>query len=200
MGSAARRARGRKVTTVVTDRLTAVPRHAVGMRFLRPPGPRDVERVDGKESVWDYPRPPRLEPVTARIRIVFGGATIADTTGAFRVLETSHPPNYYLPPDDIAEGVLVRIDHSSWCEWKGEARYFDVTAGGRAAPGVAWGYDRPTPTFSAIAGYVAFYAGPMDSCTVDAEPVVPQPGGFYGGWITSRVVGPFKGGAGTRGW
>ena len=170
------------------------------MRFLRPPRHGDVERVDGKESVWDYPRPPRLEPVTARIRIEFGGETIADTTGAFRVLETSHPPNYYLPPDDIADGVLLRTGRGSWCEWKGEAHYFDVSAGGHTAPGAAWGYDHPTPAFGPIAGYVAFYAGPMDSCTVDGEPVAPQPGGFYGGWVTEAVTGPFKGAPGTDGW
>jgi uncharacterized protein (DUF427 family) len=178
------------------------------MRFLRPPGPRvkrverveRVERVDGKESAWDYPRPPRLEPVRARIRIAFGGATIADTIGAYRVLETSHPPNYYLPPDDIDDGVLVRTGRGSWCEWKGEAHYFDVTAGGRVAPHAAWGYDHPTPAFAAVSGYVAFYAGPMDACTVDGESVVPQPGGFYGGWITDAVTGPFKGDPGTDGW
>jgi len=178
------------------------------MRFLRPPGPRvkrverveRVERVDGKESAWDYPRPPRLEPVRARIRIAFGGATIADTIGAYRVLETSHPPNYYLPPDDIDDGVLVRTGRGSWCEWKGEAHYFDVTAGGRVAPHAAWGYDHPTPAFAAVSGYVAFYAGPMDACTIDYELVVPQPGGFYGGWITDAVTGPFKGGPGTDGW
>ena len=156
--------------------------------------------MDGKESVWDYPRPPRLEPVSARIVIVLGGVTVADTTKAYRVLETSHPPNYYLPPDDIADGALVRTARASWCEWKGEAHYFDVSAGGRTAEGAAWGYDRPTPAFAAIAGHVAFYAGPMDRCTVDGETVVPQPGGFYGGWVTDGVTGPFKGAPGTSGW
>ena len=170
------------------------------MRFIRPPAPRDVERVNGKESVWDYPRPPRLEPVAARIRIAYGGMPIADTTGAFRVLETSHPPNYYLPPDDIVDGVLIRTDRGSWCEWKGGASYYDVTAGGRTALDAAWGYDQPTHSFEPIAGYIAFYAGAMDSCTVDGEPVIPQPGGFYGGWITDSVTGPFKGGPGTDGW
>ena len=156
--------------------------------------------MPGKESVWDYPRPPRLEPVTARVRIVFGGVTIADTTGAYRVLETSHPPNYYLPPDDIAGGTLVRTGRSSWCEWKGEAHYFDVGAAGRMAPGAAWGYDHPTPGFAPLAGFVAFYAGPMDACWVDGQQVVPQPGGFYGGWITDGVTGPFKGIPGSDGW
>jgi uncharacterized protein (DUF427 family) len=138
--------------------------------------------------------------VTARIRVVLGGVTIADTTGAYRVLETSHPPNYYLPPDDIADGAVVRTRRGSWCEWKGEAHYFDVTAGDRTARDAAWGYDHPTPGFTPIAGYVAFYAGPMDACYVDDEQVVPQPGGFYGGWVTDSVTGPFKGVPGSDGW
>jgi uncharacterized protein (DUF427 family) len=138
--------------------------------------------------------------VTARIRVEFGGVTVADTTGAFRVLETSHPPNYYLPPEDIAAGTLVRSGRSSWCEWKGRAHYFDVTVAGRTAPDAAWGYDHPTPGFAPLAGFVAFYAGPMDACSVDGERVVPQPGGFYGGWITDAVTGPFKGVPGSDGW
>lgn len=170
------------------------------MRFLRRPDPGAVERVPGTESVWDYPRPPRLEPVTAPIRIVFAGETIADTSGAFRVLETSHPPNYYLPPDAFAPGVLVRTSRGSFCEWKGQAHYYDVVVGDRRAADAAWGYDRPTPGFATIAGYVAVYAGPMDSCTVGDEQVTPQPGGFYGGWVTAGVTGPFKGGPGTDGW
>lgn len=170
------------------------------MHRSRRPDPRTVDRVPGAESVWDYPRPPRLEPVARRIRIVFAGETIADTDGAFRVLETSHPPNYYLPPDAFAEGALVRTDRASYCEWKGEAHYYDVHARGRTAPDAAWGYDDPTPGFAAIRGFVAVYAGPMDSCTVGDEQVVPQPGGFYGGWITTDVTGPFKGGPGSNGW
>jgi len=157
-------------------------------------------RVDGKESVWDYPRPPRLERVGARLRIVLGGVTIADTSGGYRVLETSHPPNYYLPAVDIVDGVLTRTDRRSWCEWKGEAHYFDVSAGGHTAPDAAWGYDHPSPGFEPIGGFVAFYPGPMDSCTVDGETVTAQPGGFYGGWITGSVTGPFKGAPGTDGW
>jgi uncharacterized protein (DUF427 family) len=170
------------------------------MRLLRRPGPHDVERVPGKESVWDYPRPPRLEPVDRRLHIVFGGVTVADTTAGYRVLETSHPPNYYLPPDAFVDGTLVRTGRSSYCEWKGEAHYVDVVAGGRTARQAAWGYDHPTPDFAAIAGYVAVYAGPMDACTVEDELVVPQPGGYYGGWITDDVTGPFKGGPGSDGW
>jgi uncharacterized protein (DUF427 family) len=152
------------------------------------------------ESVWDYPRPPRLEPVRARVRVVFGGETIADTTSAYRVLETSHPPNYYLPPGDIVAGCLAATLSSSFCEWKGRAHYYDVSAGGAVAAGAAWGYDRPVPGYAAITGYVAFYPGPMDACLVGDEVVEAQPGGFYGGWITPDLVGPFKGDPGTERW
>jgi len=162
--------------------------------------PRPDPVGPGMESVWAYPRPPRLEPVPHRIRVQLGEETIADTTGAFRVLETSHPPNYYLPPDDIQPGVLVRSDRRSFCEWKGTAHYFDVHAGGRVEADAAWGYDHPSAAFTPIAGYVAFYAGRMDACFVDDEQIEPQPGGFYGGWITSDVAGPFKGGPGTESW
>jgi uncharacterized protein (DUF427 family) len=152
------------------------------------------------ESVWDYPRPPRLEPVARRIRVVFGGETIADTVAAYRVLETSHPPNYYLPPSDIDAGSLVRTRGSSFCEWKGSAHYYDVVVGTAVAPEAAWGYDRPTRAYAVIAGFVAFYPGRMDACFVDDEQVEAQPGGFYGGWITTDLVGPFKGGPGTQRW
>ncbi len=154
----------------------------------------------GQESVWDYPRPPSLEPTSRRIRIVVGGENIVDTTSAWRVLETSHPPGYYIPPGDISPGVLVRADGGSGCEWKGRAEYFSVRVGERQLTNVAWAYPNPTPRFAEIAGYVAFYAGPMDRCLVDDEVVTPQPGGFYGGWITVDIVGPFKGGPGTTGW
>ena len=170
------------------------------MRILRRPQPDEIERVIGKESVWDYPRPPRLEPVSERIRIVFADVTIADSISAFRVLETSHPPNYYLPLDDVLDGVLTRSPGSSFCEWKGEAHYFDVIGGGHRIRGGAWGYTEPTAEFEPIAGHVAFYCTPMEACFVGDEQAVPQPGGFYGGWITSGVTGPFKGEPGTNGW
>lgn len=154
----------------------------------------------GQESVWSYPRPPALEPVEKRIRVVFGGRVIADTTGAWRVLETSHPPVYYIPPADIAPDVLEEAGGGSWCEWKGRARYWTVRVGGRRAERVAWSYPDPTGRFAPLRDHVAFYAGPMDSCTVDGVEVEPQPGGFYGGWITPEIRGPFKGGPGTQGW
>lgn len=156
----------------------------------------------GQESAWDYPRPPRLEPTARRLRVVHDGIVVADTTRGYRVLETSHPPNYYFPPDDVVHGALERAKGASFCEWKGRAHYYAVRAPGsaRVATEAAWGYDSPSDAFAAIRGYVAFYASRVDECFVDDERVIAQPGGFYGGWITSDVVGPFKGGAGSRGW
>jgi uncharacterized protein (DUF427 family) len=154
----------------------------------------------GQVSVWSYPRPPRVEPEPRRLRVRFGGRVIADTTRAVRVLETSHPPNYYVPIDDVAPGVLDRGARTSWCEFKGQAHYFAVRSGDRVAADAAWGYDTPSPGYEALADTVAFYAGPMDECLVDEEVAVAQPGGFYGGWITDDVAGPFKGGPGTNGW
>ncbi len=159
-----------------------------------PPGP-------GQESVWDYPRPPTIEPTDRRVEIWFGGRKIVDTTRALRVLETSHPPTYYVPPDDVVDGVLERVPgRSSLCEWKGRAAYFDVVVGDHRARAAAWCYPDPTPGSGMKPGYLAFYAAPMDRCAVDGAPVTPQPGGFYGGWITEHVAGPFKGGPGTFGW
>lgn len=166
----------------------------------RPLSPRPLPPGPGEESVWDYPRPPRLERVRARLRVVFAGETVAETLQGFRVLETSHPPTYYLPPGDVAAGALGPSRSAGVCEWKGRAVLHDVLAAGRRAPGAAWAYPDPTPGFRAIAGYVAFYAGPMDACYVGEAEVEPQPGGFYGGWITPGIVGPFKGGPGTLGW
>ena len=152
------------------------------------------------ERVADYPRPPRLEPVPQRIRIVLGGETIADTTAAYRVLETTHPPAYYLPPDAFAPGALVASPRTSFCEWKGRARYWSVRGGGRTAPDAGWSYPEPTGAFAALRDHVAVYAAPMDACWVDDERASPQPGGFYGGWVTSNLEGPFKGSPGTEFW
>lgn len=152
------------------------------------------------ESVWDYPRPPRIEATAERIVIRFGGEVIADTRDALRVLETSHPPAYYLPRSAFADGVLEPSAGSSFCEYKGGARYLSVRAGDALAEHAAWCYPDPSPGFEQLVDRVAIYAGPMDSCEVDGEVVTPQVGGFYGGWITSRVAGPFKGAPGTRPW
>ena len=154
----------------------------------------------GQESVWDYPRPAISELTTAHIRIELGGIVVADTRRAVRTLETSHPPSYYIPREDIAPGVLVPADGTSFCEWKGHARYFDVIGGGERRARAAWSYPDPTPPFAILRDHVAFYAAAMDACFVDDERVVPQPGGFYGGWITRGVAGPFKGVPGSRFW
>ena len=149
------------------------------------------------ESVWDYPRPPRLEPTSRRIRIVHAGHTLADTTQALRILETSHPPVYYLPPAQIRMDLLQRsASRGSFCEFKGVAIYWNF---GSVAD-VAWSYERPAGAYAALAGHLAFYASRVDECWVDGERVIPQPGDFYGGWITADLRGPFKGAPGTRGW
>jgi uncharacterized protein (DUF427 family) len=152
------------------------------------------------ESVWDYPRPPRVELSGELVEVELGGRVVASTTTSWRVLETSHPPTYYLPRDAFEAGALRATAGSSWCEWKGAASYLDLVAGDVVAARAGWTYERPTAGFEVIAGAVAVMAAQVDRCTVDGEAVVPQPGGFYGGWITGRVVGPFKGGPGTSGW
>jgi uncharacterized protein (DUF427 family) len=152
------------------------------------------------ESVWEYPRPPRLEPSPRRIQVKLGDAVVADSTRAYRVLETSHAPVYYLPLDDITPGALEpSAGRGSFCEWKGAASYYDVVAGGRRLARAAWAYATPASGFAPIAGYVAFYPTELE-CTVDGERARPQEGGFYGGWITDDILGPFKGGPGTSGW
>lgn len=166
-----------------------------------PRGVHPVTPGTGQESVWDYPRPPRLEANTRHLVVVFGGEVVAETRGGYRVLETSHPPQYYFPPEDISAGALREAAGGrTMCEWKGEAEYWDVHGGGGVASRSAWSYPSPVAAFAPLAGHVAFYAAPMDRCEVDGEVVTPQPGGFYGGWITSHVVGPFKGEPGSRGW
>jgi uncharacterized protein (DUF427 family) len=153
-----------------------------------------------QESVWDYPRPPRVEPTTKRIRIVFNEIVIADTTRAIRVLETSHPPAYYLPQADILMSYLQPTPRRTICEFKGAASYWTLQIGERTAVNAAWSYPDPLPKYQAIQNYLAFYPSLMDACYVDDERVIPQAGDFYGGWITSDIVGPFKGGPGTWGW
>ena len=150
--------------------------------------------------MWDYPRPPRLEPTTACLEVGLAGRIVARTTRGWRVLETSHPPTYYLPADDFEPGVLRPTEGSSWCEWKGAASYFDLVVGDTVARQAAWTYPAPTRGFEAIAGAVAVMPGRVDRCFVDGETVTPQPGDFYGGWVTSTVVGPFKGTPGSWGW
>ena len=152
-----------------------------------------------RENVQSYPRPPALELVPQRITIGLGGALVADTTRALRVLETHHAPTYYLPPKDVT-ATLRPVQSSSYCEWKGVARYFDVIAEGKIALRAAWAYDRPTTGFAALAGHVAFYAGLIDEAWVGDLRVIPQPGDFYGGWVTPNLDGQIKGAPGTRHW
>jgi uncharacterized protein (DUF427 family) len=150
--------------------------------------------------VWDYPRPPRLEQTRRSVEVWLGGVRVAATTRPWRVLETSHPPTYYLPREAFLDGALREADGSTWCEWKGEATYFDLVGGDAVAPRAAWTYLHPTRGFEALAGALAVMPGHVDRCLVDGEVVRPQDGGFYGGWVTDDVVGPFKGGPGTWGW
>lgn len=165
-----------------------------------PPPADRVVPGPGQESVWDYPRPPRVEPVPERIRVVVAGATIADSTAAQRVLETAGAPVYYVPPSDVRMDLLQRSDHESVCEFKGAATYYSLPLRGRTLANMAWAYPAPNTGYEAIAGHIAFYAWAVDEAWVGDERATPQPGRFYGGWITSRVVGPFKGGPGTFGW
>ena len=156
----------------------------------------------GQESVWDYPRPAVAVPCEARLEVVFDGRVLADTARGVRTLETSHPPTYYFPIEDVETDMLrPNTARRSLCEWKGQARYFDVLSpDGRVATAAAWSYAAPSETFRSLAGHVAFYLAPMDACRVGGEIATAQPGEFYGGWVTSGVVGPFKGESGTMGW
>lgn len=159
-----------------------------------------IEPKGDQESVWDYPRPPAIEQVSAHIRIVNNNDTIFDGNRSFRILETSHPPTYYLPLSGFKEGVLLRTDRSSFCEFKGVAHYYHIRVGQKIIESAAWGYDNPNSKYQSIKDHVSVYASKVDECYVADELVEPQEGDFYGGWITSKIVGPFKGGAGTWGW
>jgi len=153
------------------------------------------------ENVWDYPRPPALEPCERRVRIELGGVVIADSSAALRALETSHPPTIYVPPQDIAAGALRPVrGRRSFCEWKGDAHYYDVAGGARVEPAAAWAYAAPATRYAALKDHVAFYPSRMDGCWLGDEQVQSQEGDFYGGWITAELQGPFKGAPGTLGW
>ena len=161
---------------------------------------KSIEPGPGQESVWDYPRPPRVEPSSKQIKIIFNGITLAETQRSQRVLETSHPPVYYIPPEDIKMEYLMPTNRQSFCEWKGIAHYYTIIVGDKQIANTAWYYPEPTPAFASLKDYIAFYPSKMDACYVDGEKVQAQEGDFYGGWVTSNIVGPFKGGAGTWGW
>lgn len=159
-----------------------------------------IEPKQGQESVWDYPRPAILEPTTKHLKIVVNNVTIAETNRGFRVLETSHPPVYYFPPEDVKADFLREAKGASFCEWKGTANYRSLDVNGRIIENAAWFYSNPTRNFAQIKDYLAFYPSKMDACFVNDEPVKSQEGDFYGGWITNEIVGPFKGASGTWGW
>ena len=167
-------------------------RGAARPHFAAEPGP-------GQTSVWDFPRPPRLVTESREVRITWGGVPVAQSTRTLRVLETAHPPTYYIPWDDVAQGLLHAAPGSSFCEWKGPARYWSLVDGDRCLPAHAWSYPQPFAEAKALANCVAFYARDL-TCSVGGLPVTPQPGGFYGGWITPDLAGPFKGEPGSAGW
>jgi uncharacterized protein (DUF427 family) len=162
--------------------------------------PVPIEPQSGQESVWDYPRPPRVENSSRHLQVWFNGVLIAETRRAKRVLETSHPPTWYIPPEDVRREYLHENEERSWCEWKGLTHYCDVEVHGVRGSSAAWFYHQPTLMYEELRGYIAFYPHKMEACYVDGERVTPQAGGFYGGWITKDVVGPFKGDPGTAGW
>jgi len=150
-------------------------------------------RTGGKESVWDYPRPPRVERTNKHLIVKFNDVIIAETRRGCRILETSHPPVYYFPPEDVKMEFLVQTDRHTFCEFKGVASYYTIKVGSKMGKNAAWTYQNPVERYNAIRSYVAFYANRVDSCYVDGELVIPQGGDFYGGWITSDIVGPYKG-------
>ncbi|MBC7927968.1 MAG: DUF427 domain-containing protein [Bryobacteraceae bacterium] len=156
--------------------------------------------VPGRESVWDYPRPPRIEPCLQRLIVELNGETVADTSHAYRVLETSHPPTYYIPQVDVKMELLRPNTNRTFCEYKGDAGYWDIRVGERTSTAAAWSYSSPRQPYRVLRDHLAFYPHRVDGCFVDGERVLRQEGDFYGGWITSNLIGPFKGGPGSRGW
>lgn len=162
--------------------------------------PTPIPPQPGQESVWDYPRPARWEDTPKHLKVVLNGIVLAETQRGKRVLETSHPPVYYFPPEDTNADALIATPYKTGCEWKGWCAYYDIAVGDKRVPRGAWAYFDPTPNFLALQGYYAFYPALMDACYVDGELATPQPGNFYGGWITGDIVGPFKGEPGTMGW
>lgn len=168
-------------------------KHPEGRLARAVPGP-------GQESVWDYPRPPRLEASGRHVKVEFAGEVVAESRRALRVLETAGAPCWYMPPEDVRTDLLQKANYRTTCEWKGEADHFDLVVGDRRARRAAWSYADPLPGYEAIGGWIALYAERVDRVTVDGEVVRQQPGGYYGGWVTDEIVGPFKGEPGTEGW
>lgn len=162
--------------------------------------PERIEPGPGQESVWDYPRPPRIEESKRAVRIVFAGEEIVRSERALRVLETAGPPTIYVPKKDVLINCLVPVDGTTICEWKGEASYFDLEWKGKSTRRAAWHYPDPYPGYERLNEYVSFYPGRADAAYLDDELVTPQSGGFYAGWITHEIVGPFKGDPGSESW
>ncbi|MFJ3876879.1 DUF427 domain-containing protein [Streptomyces sp. NPDC090077] len=162
--------------------------------------PHDGHAPRPPESVWDYPRPPIVQPDDRHVVVRHRGVTLADSRACRRVLETSHPPVFYVPRDDVRTDLLSRSPTGTFCEWKGTATHWTLVLGPETVPDAAWSYEAPSPRYRCLAGHLAFYPARVELCTVDGEPVRAQPGDFYGGWITAEIRGPFKGGAGTAGW
>ena len=162
--------------------------------------PKAIKPKGDQESVWDYPRPPVLDKISSHVEVVFAGSKIASSNSAIRYLETSHPPTIYIPPQDVDMTFLKESSHSSYCEWKGRAKYYDLIAEGKIVKNAAWFYPDPKVAFKELKDHIAFYPSKMEACFMDGEKVLAQEGDFYGGWITSKIVGPFKGGVGTFGW
>ena len=182
-----------------------IEREVAKWRTVTRPRPTRIEPTGpGRESVWDFPRPPRLETVDKRVRVDFAGRTIADSTRACRIVETAGAPCYYLPPHDVETDALRATDATSICEWKGAATYWDLVSGDRVSERAAWTYPEPLTDlgqdYERIAGWYAFYPARADGCWLDDEQVRPQPGGFYGGWVTDALTGPIKGVPGSDGW
>lgn len=186
---------------LINSTIIILTKITTGSKMYSNPHPKPDPIKPGEESVWNYPRPPRIERIEDEIQVVFNGEVVADSKGGYRILETSHPPTYYIDPSGVkSEYFREAGGGSSYCEWKGSATYYDIVVGDKVAPRVAWGYKEPTGMYKDIKGHIAVYAGKVDYCTVDGEKVIPQPGDFYGGWITKNIKGPFKGIPGSWGW
>jgi uncharacterized protein (DUF427 family) len=162
--------------------------------------PTPDRAIEGQESVWKFPRPAIAQLISSHLKIIHRGVIIAETRRGVRTLETSHPPSYYFPREDVAMSLLSQSANRSFCEWKGDAAYFDIAVKGEILRNIAWTYQHPSESFAILRGHIAFYAAPFDGCFVDGEKAAPQPGEFYGGWVTSKLAGPFKGIPGSRFW
>lgn len=186
----------------MSDRIDAATRRQLErLRNMARQRPARIEAPGpGQESVWDYPRPPRLEPVAEPVRVCLAGVVLAQSRAALRVCETASPPTLYLPPEDVRMDLLEPTSGNTLCEWKGSARYFSVRVGDRLSQRAAWSYPRPFEGYERLAGYLAFFPGRVDACLIGDERATPQPGEYYGGWVTQKLVGPFKGEPGSEGW